>query len=34
MELVKDLAKNLGIELKIIDFSSHIKSFDLPPYRQ
>lgn len=31
MELVKDLTKNLSIELKIIDFSSYIKSFNLPP---
>jgi len=31
IEIVKDLVKNIDIELKVIDFSSYIKSFDLPP---
>jgi 7-cyano-7-deazaguanine synthase len=31
LELVKELSKKLDIPLKIIDFSSYIKSFDLPP---
>jgi 7-cyano-7-deazaguanine synthase len=31
LELVKELSKKLNIPLKIIDFSSYIKSFDLPP---
>ncbi|MUN28471.1 7-cyano-7-deazaguanine synthase [Sulfuracidifex metallicus] len=31
LELVKELSKKLDIPLHIIDFSSYIKSFDLPP---
>ncbi|BBG23614.1 7-cyano-7-deazaguanine synthase [Sulfuracidifex tepidarius] len=30
-ELVKELAQSLAIELKVVDFSSYIKSFDLLP---
>ncbi|BCU71611.1 7-cyano-7-deazaguanine synthase [Stygiolobus caldivivus] len=31
LELVKELSKKLEIPLKVIDFSSYVKSFGLPP---
>ena len=30
-ELVRELSEKLGIPLKVVDFSSYVKSFNLPP---